>query len=86
MATKSNLLKKVPKKKKRMTLVEADEKYTGVEPDFYEGETTRDKIMQGLNYYAYHKNVKDAKKYILDYLNAVEDKEKAKQVKASILG
>ena len=45
-----------------MTLANADEKYTGVEPDFYEGETTRDKIMQGLNYYAYHKNVKDAKK------------------------
>ena len=82
MATKSNLLKKVPKKKKRMTLVEADEKYTGVEPDFYEGETTRDKIMQGLNYYAYHKNVKDAKKYIVDYLVSLDDKEKAKQVKA----
>ena len=49
---------------------------------FYEGETTRDKIMQGLNYYAYHKNVKDAKKYIVDYLVSLDDKEKAKQVKA----
>tara|TARA_B100001964_G_scaffold39612_1_gene43314 strand:- start:7495 stop:8667 length:1173 start_codon:yes stop_codon:yes gene_type:complete len=82
MATKSNLLKKVPKKKKRMTLVEADEKYTGPEPDFSEGKTTRDKIMHGLNYYAYHKNIKDAKKYLVDYLISIEDKEKAKQVRA----
>ena len=82
MATKSNLLKKVPKKKKRVTMVEADEKYTGTEPDFSEGETTREKIMHGLNYYAYHKNIKDAKQYIAEYLISLGRKDQAKQAKA----
>ena len=58
MATKSNLLKKVPKKKKRVTMVEADEQYTGAEQEFVGEILTRDQIQHGFNYYGYHKGVK----------------------------
>ena len=83
MATKSNLLKKVPKKKRRMSQVTVDEQYTGPEPAFAEGEEI-DKIQigAGLNYYTYHKNVKDAKKYIAEYLVDYGRTDEAKQVKA----
>jgi len=83
MATKSNLLKKVPKKKRRMSQVTVDEQYTGPEPEFAEGEEI-DKIQigAGLNYYTYHKNVKDAKKYIAEYLVDYGRTDEAKQVKA----
>ena len=70
MATKSNLLKKVPKKKKRVTMVEADEQYTGAEQEFVGEILTRDQIQHGFNYYGYHKGVKDAKAFIADYLIA----------------
>ena len=57
MATKSNLLKKVPKKKKRVTMVEADEQYTGAEQEFVGEILTRDQIQHGFNYYGYPKGV-----------------------------
>ena len=82
MATKSNLLKKVPKKKKRVTMVEADEQYTGAEQEFVGEILTRDQIQHGFNYYGYHKGVKDAKAFIADYLIAENRKDEAKQVKA----
>ena len=83
MATKSNLLKKVPKRKRRISPITVDEQYTGPEPEFAEGEEI-DKIQigAGLNYYTYHKNVKDAKKYIVEYLVDYDRTDEAKQVKA----
>jgi len=82
MATKSNLLKKVPKKKRRVTQIEADEKYTGSEQEFVGDILTRDQIQHGFNYYCYHKGVKDAKTFIADFLIAEDRKDEAKQVKA----
>jgi len=83
MATKSNLLKKVPKKKRRMSQVTVDEQYTGPEPAFSDGEEiNKTQIGAGLNYYTYHKNVKDAKKYIAEYLIDYGRTDEAKQVKA----
>ena len=83
MATKSNLLKKVPKKKRRMSQVTVDEQYTGPEPEFTDGEEIdKTQIGAGLNYYTYHKNVKDAKKYIAEYLIDYGRTDEAKQVKA----
>ena len=83
MATKSNLLKKVPKKKRRMSQVTVDEQYTGPEPEFTDGEEiAKTQIGAGLNYYTYHKNVKDAKKYIAEYLIDYGRTDEAKQVKA----
>ncbi len=83
MATKSNLLKKVPKKKRRMSQVTVDEQYTGPEPEFTDGEEiNKTQIGAGLNYYTYHKNVKDAKKYIAEYLIDYGRTDEAKQVKA----
>ncbi len=83
MATKSNLLKKVPKKKRRMSQVTVDEQYTGPEPEFTDGEEIdKTQIGAGLNYYTYHKNVKDAKKYIAEYLIDYGRVDEAKQVKA----
>ena len=82
MATKSNLLKKVPKKRRRVTQVEADEKYTGSEQEFVGDILTRDQIQNGFNYYCYHKGVKDAKTFIADFLIAEGRKDEAKQVKA----
>ena len=82
MATKSNLLKKVPKKKRRVTQIEADEKYTGSEQEFVGEVLTRDQIQHGLNQYCYHKGVKDAKTFIADFLIAEDRKDEAKQVKA----
>ena len=82
MATKSNLLKKVPKKKRRVTQIEADEKYTGSEQEFVGDILTRDQIQNGFKYYCYHKGVKDAKTFIADFLIAEGRKDEAKQVKA----
>ena len=83
MATKSNLLKKVPKKKRRMSQITVEEQYTGPEPEFTEGEEIMEtQIGSGFNYYTYHKNVKDAKKYIAEYLADYGRIDEAKQVKA----
>ena len=83
MATKSNLLKKVPKRKKRISHITVDEQYTGPEPEFpEEEEITESHIRTGFNYYTYHKNVKDAKKYIAEYLVDYGRTDEAKQVKA----
>jgi len=82
MATTSNLLKKVPKKKRRITQLEAEEKYTGPEQEFVGKVLTRDEIQNGFNYYRYHKNVKDAKTFIADFLVAEGRKDAAKQVRA----
>jgi len=83
MATKSNLLKKVPKKKKRISHITVDEQYTGPEPEFTEGEEIIEKqVRDGFNYYTYHRNVKDAKKYIAEYLVGYGRIDEAKQVKA----
>ena len=83
MATKSNLLKKVPKKKRRMSPITVEEQYTGPEPEFTEGqEIMETQIQAGFNYYTYHKNVKDAKKYIAEYLADYGRIDEAKQVKA----
>jgi|TARA_B110001454_G_scaffold43894_1_gene42916 hypothetical protein len=83
MATKSNLLKKVPKKKKRISQITIDEQFTGPEPDFTEkGEIAEIQIHDGFNYYTYHKNVKDAKQYITEYLIDYGRLDEAKQVKA----
>ena len=83
MATKSNLLKKVPKRKRRMSPITVEEQYTGPEPEFTEGEEiTESHIRAGFNYYTYHKNVKDAKKYIAEYLVDYGRTDEAKQVKA----
>ena len=82
MATKSNLLKKVPKKKRRITQLETEEKYTGSEQEFIGKVLTRDEIQNGFNYYRYHKNVKDAKTFIADFLVAEGRKNDAKQVRA----
>ena len=83
MATKSNLLKKVPKKKRRMSPITVEEQYTGPEPEFTEGEEIMEtQIGAGFNYYTYHKNVKDAKKYIAEYLADYGRIDEAKQVKA----
>ena len=83
MATKSNLLKKVPKRKRRISPITVDEQYTGPEPEFAEeDEITESHIRAGFNYYTYHKNVKDAKKYIAEYLVDYGRTDEAKQVKA----
>ena len=82
MATKSNLLKKVPKKRRRITQIEADEKYTGSEQEFVGEVLTREQIQHGFNYYCYHKSVKDAKTFIADFLITEGRKDEAKQVKA----
>ena len=83
MATKSNLLKKVPKRKRRMSPITVEEQYTGPEPEFTEGEEIMEtQIGAGFNYYTYHKNVKDAKKYIAEYLADYGRIDEAKQVKA----
>ena len=83
MATKSNLLKKVPKRKRRMSPITVEEQYTGPEPEFTEGEEIMEtQIRAGFNYYTYHKNVKDAKKYIAEYLVDYGRTDEAKQVKA----
>jgi hypothetical protein len=82
MATKSNLLKRVPKKRRRVTQLETDEKYTGSEQEFVGCVLTREQIQNGFNYYCYHKNVKDAKKFLADYLVVEGRKDEAKQVKA----
>tara|TARA_B100000959_G_scaffold278907_1_gene338139 strand:+ start:1021 stop:2193 length:1173 start_codon:yes stop_codon:yes gene_type:complete len=82
MATKSNLLKKVPKKRRRITQIEADEKYTGSEQEFVGEVLTREQIQHGFNYYCYHKGVKDAKTFIADFLITEGRKDEAKQVKA----
>ncbi|SVD57400.1 uncharacterized protein METZ01_LOCUS410254, partial [marine metagenome] len=82
MATKSNLLKKVPKKRRRVTQIEADEKYTGSEQEFVGEVLSRDQIQHGFNYYCYHKSVKDAKTFIADFLTTEGRKDEAKQVKA----
>jgi hypothetical protein len=81
MATKSNLLKRVPKKRRRVTQLETDEKYTGSEQEFIGGILSREQIQNGFNYYCYHKNVKDAKKFIADYLVTEGRKDEARQVK-----
>ena len=81
MATKSNLIKRVPKKRRRITILEADEKYTGSEQEFVGCVLTREQIQNGFNYYCYHKNVKDAKKFLADYLVVEGRKDEAKQVK-----
>ena len=83
MATKSNLLKKVPKRKKRVSQIAVDEQYTGPEPEFTEGEEIdKTQVQLGFNYYTYHRNVKDAKKYIAEYLVDYGRVDEAKQVKA----
>jgi len=82
MATKSNLITKVPKKKRRITVLEAEERYTGPEQEFVGDVLTRDQIQNGFNYYRYHKNVKDAKKFVVDYLVTEGRKEEARQVRS----
>ena len=82
MATKSNLIKRVPKKRRRITISEVDEKYTGSEQEFIGCVLTREQIQDGFNYYCYHKNVKDAKKFLADYLVVEGRKDEARQVKA----
>ena len=57
------LLKNAPKRKKRRTPQQFDEQYTGPEPDV-EGSISREQLLNAFNYYAYHNNIKDAKKYI----------------------
>ena len=58
MATKSNLLKRVPKKRRRVTQLETDEKYTGSEQEFVGSVITREQIQNGFNYYCYHRILK----------------------------
>ena len=73
------LLKNAPKRKKRRTPQQFDEQYTGSEPDV-EGTISQSQTLQAFNYYAYHKNIKDAKKYIVDYLLQVGSKDEARMV------
>ena len=75
------LLKNAPKRKKRRTPQQFDEQYTGSEPDV-EGTISQSQTLQAFNYYAYHKNIKDAKKYIVDYLLQVGSKDEARMVRA----
>lgn len=75
------LLKNAPKRKKRRTPQQFDEQYTGPEPAV-EGTMTREELLNAFNYYAYHKNIKDAKKYIVDYLLELGSKDEARMVKA----
>jgi len=75
------LLKNAPKRKKRRTPQQFDEQYTGPEPDV-EGSIPREQLLNAFNYYAYHKNIKDAKKYIVDYLLELGSKDEARMVKA----
>lgn len=79
--TGGNLLKVAPKKKKRITQKNLDEKYTGPEP-IYTGPVTNSEISWGFNYYNYHHNVKDAKKFIVEYLVERNRKDDSKMVKA----
>ena len=75
------LLKNAPKRKKRRTPQQFDEQYTGSEPDV-EGTISQSQTLQAFNYYAYHKNIKDAKKYIVNYLLQVGSKDEARMVRA----
>ena len=81
MATKSTLLKKVPKKKRRVTLREFEKKTIGLEVEYVGEELSKGQVQDGFNFYR-HKTVKDAKKFIAEYLVAENRKDEAKQVKA----
>ena len=75
------LLKNAPKPKKRRSPQQFDEQYTGPEPEAA-GAISKAQLGDAFNYYAYHKNIKDAKKYIVDYLQEVGSKDEARMVKA----
>ena len=79
--TGGSLLKVAPKKKKRLSQRGLDEQYTGPEPEFY-GPVKDMELARGFNYYNYHSNVKDAKKYLAEYLVERNRTDDSKMVKA----